>query len=226
MPTFVDVFLFRCQGSIPMIGRPLCLDVEKPSRIKPCRISFFLSLEYNHFYVLFQLQLSPSRSAAEHMNGNDTRSCVQDEDEMEMTDFYVGGGSQSVDCEASPPSLQVVHYEQLQLFLSKSNFFVLPVNSSYGGIPGRGSEIHQQQDMADSPRRLTNVQNVRGPNPRGSPHPYRANRNDGGQGPRSRCHTPDNLLNASDSSAAVNSSASYSRPQSIHDVPSATSASG
>jgi hypothetical protein len=44
------------------------------------------------------------------MNGNDTRSCVQDEDEMEMTDFYVGGGSQSVDCEASPPSLQVLDF--------------------------------------------------------------------------------------------------------------------
>ena len=70
----------------------------------------FLSSVYNHVYVVFQLQLSPSRSAAEHMNGNDTRSCVQDEDEMEMTDFYVGGGSQSVDCEASPPSLQVLDF--------------------------------------------------------------------------------------------------------------------
>ena len=135
MPTFVDVFLFRCQGSIPMIGRPLCLDVEKPSRIKPCRISFFLSLEYNHFYVLFQLQLSPSRSAAEHMNGNDTRSCVQDEDEMEMTDFYVGGGSQSVDCEASPPSLQVVD------FLLESSSFGMKLNKRIAWLIERGIEI-------------------------------------------------------------------------------------
>lgn len=38
---------------------------------------------------------------------------VDDDDEMEMAEFYGpggpggGGGSQSVDCEASPPSLQV-----------------------------------------------------------------------------------------------------------------------
>lgn len=29
------------------------------------------------------------------------------DDEMELTEFYNGAGSQSVDCEASPPSLQV-----------------------------------------------------------------------------------------------------------------------
>jgi hypothetical protein len=30
------------------------------------------------------------------------------DDEMELTEFYNGAGSQSVDCEASPPSLQVI----------------------------------------------------------------------------------------------------------------------
>ena len=89
---------------------------------------------------------------------------------------------------------------------SKSNFFVLPSNTSYGLRPGSES---QHSDYTDSsPRRLTTIQTIRGANVRGSPHPYRANR---GEGQRSRCHTPDNLLN---SEAAI-----CSRPQSIHDVP-------
>lgn len=55
------------------------------------------------------MQLSPSRSASEHLtNGNNARSCaLHDDDEMELTDFYAAGGSQSIDCEASPPPLQV-----------------------------------------------------------------------------------------------------------------------
>jgi len=38
-------------------------------------------------------------------NGN-IDDCI--DDEMEMTEFYTGAGSQSVDCEASPPALQVI----------------------------------------------------------------------------------------------------------------------
>ena len=89
---------------------------------------------------------------------------------------------------------------------SKSNFFVLPSNTPYGLRPG--SELQQADYTDSSPRRLTTIQTIRGANIRGSPHPYRANR---GEGQRSRCHTPDNLLN---SEGAV-----CSRPQSIHDVP-------
>jgi hypothetical protein len=39
----------------------------------------------------------------------ETRNGIVDDmdDEMELTEFYNGAGSQSVDCEASPPSLQV-----------------------------------------------------------------------------------------------------------------------
>ena len=39
----------------------------------------------------------------------DARNGITDEmdDEMELTEFYAGAGSQSVDCEASPPALQV-----------------------------------------------------------------------------------------------------------------------
>lgn len=33
------------------------------------------------------------------------------DDEMELTEFYTGGGSQSVDCEASPPALQVINID-------------------------------------------------------------------------------------------------------------------
>ena len=90
---------------------------------------------------------------------------------------------------------------------SKSNFFILPSNTSYG--MRSGNELQQQTDYSDSsPRRLPTLQTLRGPNVRGSPHPYRTNRS---EGQRSRCHTPDNLLN---SEATVGS-----RPQSIHDVP-------
>lgn len=71
-----------------------------------------------------------------------------------------------------------------------------------------------QSDMTDSssPRRMTTVQTLRGPNVRGSPHPFRANR--GGEGQRSRSHTPDDLLNADAAAMGMN----FSRPQSIHDV--------
>ena len=74
-------------------------------------VDFFLiwpSLFSLHF-PFFQLQLSPSKSAHEHLNGNDQRSCIQlpDDDEIEMNDYSVGNGSQSIDCEASPPPLQV-----------------------------------------------------------------------------------------------------------------------
>lgn len=84
-----------------------------------------------------------------------------------------------------------------------------------------------QSDMIDtsSPRRMTTVQTLRGPNVRGSPHPFRANRGggDGGNGgggvggvggQRSRSHTPDDLLNADAAVLATN----FGRPQSIHDV--------
>jgi len=68
--------------------------------------------------------------------------------------------------------------------------------------------------MTDSPRRTTTVQTLRGPNVRGSPHPYRAANRNGGDGQRSRCHTPDDFL-----------SSGFARPQSIHDVQH-TSSSG
>ncbi len=71
-----------------------------------------------------------------------------------------------------------------------------------------------QSDMTDasSPRRMTTVQTLRGPNVRGSPHPFRANR--GGEGQRSRSHTPDDLLNADGAAMGLN----FARPLSIHDV--------
>ncbi|XP_057372830.1 palmitoyltransferase ZDHHC8-like [Daphnia carinata] len=149
-----------------------------------------------------KLQLSPSRPAAISML--ETRNGIADEmdDEMELTEFYAGAGSQSVDCEASPPALQRGG--------SKSNFFIVPANSSYGMRPGGDL----QSDMTDnsSPRRMTTVQTLRGPNVRGSPHPFRANR--GGDGQRSRSHTPDDLLNADAAVMGTN----FARPQSIHDV--------
>jgi len=148
-----------------------------------------------HGAIYNKLQLSPS------VPGDVERICNDDlngDDEMEMTEYYVSAGSQSVDCEASPPALQRGG--------SKSNFFVLPSNTPYGLRPG--SELQQADYTDSSPRRLTTIQTIRGANIRGSPHPYRANR---GEGQRSRCHTPDNLLN---SEGAV-----CSRPQSIHDVP-------
>ena len=89
---------------------------------------------------------------------------------------------------------------------SKSNFFVLPVNSPYGLRPT--GELQQNEVADNSPRRITHVQNIRGMNIRGSPHPYRANRNENGS--RSRCHTPDDLLNGGEPCP--------NRPQSIHDV--------
>lgn len=77
-----------------------------------------------------------------------------------------------------------------------------------------------QSDMIDtsSPRRMTTVQTLRGPNVRGSPHPFRANRSGvggGADGQRSRSHTPDDLLNA-DTAAVMGTN--FGRPQSIHDV--------
>lgn len=89
---------------------------------------------------------------------------------------------------------------------SKSNFFVVPSGNSapYG--------MRSNEDLADgSPRRITTVQTLRGPNVRGSPHPYRANRD----GQRSRCHTPDDLLNSDGPPMGVGG---FARPQSIHDV--------
>ncbi|KAK4005564.1 hypothetical protein OUZ56_007265 [Daphnia magna] len=156
-----------------------------------------------------KLQLSPSRPAAISML--ETRNGIVDDmdDEMELTEFYNGAGSQSVDCEASPPSLQRGG--------SKSNFFIVPANSGYGMRPGGD---FGQSDMTDtsSPRRMTTVQTLRGPNVRGSPHPFRANR--GGDGQRSRSHTPDDLLNADAAAMGMN----FARPQSIHDVQNPTNA--
>ena len=62
---------------------------------------------FSCFVSAIQLQLSPSRPAAISMM--ETRNGIVDDmdDEMELTEFYNGAGSQSVDCEASPPSLQV-----------------------------------------------------------------------------------------------------------------------
>ena len=113
---------------------------------------------------------------------------------------------------------------------SKSNFFDLPSNTPYSG-----RNVELQAEAAEySPRRLTTVQNARGHNPRGSPHPYRAHRGDAGGGSRSRCHTPDDLLNSAHAAAVpavsavataapIGSSVSvYGRPQSIHDVPQAS----
>lgn len=44
------------------------------------------------------------------------------DDEMELTEFYTGAGSQSVDCEASPPALQVskgaINLSDQYLFIS------------------------------------------------------------------------------------------------------------
>ena len=88
---------------------------------------------------------------------------------------------------------------------SKSNFFVVPANAGYGLRPG--DVQHHPIDMTDSPRRTTTVQTLRGPNARGSPHPYRAANRNGGDGQRSRCHTPDDFLGSG-----------FARPQSIHDV--------
>lgn len=67
-----------------------------------CFVFFF-----SCFVSAIQLQLSPSRPAAISMM--ETRNGIVDDmdDEMELTEFYNGAGSQSVDCEASPPSLQV-----------------------------------------------------------------------------------------------------------------------
>lgn len=64
--------------------------------------SFCLALPY------IQLQLSPSRPAAISMMENRNGIVDDIDDEMELTEFYNGAGSQSVDCEASPPSLQVI----------------------------------------------------------------------------------------------------------------------
>lgn len=64
-------------------------------------------------------------------------------------------------------------------------------------------------DVSDSPaRRIPTLHGaLRGA--RGSPHPYRAAN-------RSRCHTPDDLLDSPASSSSV--SMGVLRPQSIHDV--------
>lgn len=49
------------------------------------------------------------------------------DDEMEMAEFYTGaGGSQSVDCEASPPSLQVFDPSLDNVCTAFVHFILLP----------------------------------------------------------------------------------------------------
>ena len=67
-----------------------------PAKISISSILFVL--------ICSQLQLSPSSAGDVERNCNDDLNV---DDEMELTEYYVSAGSQSVDCEASPPALQV-----------------------------------------------------------------------------------------------------------------------
>lgn len=76
--------------------------------------SLFVFISQPHDQIFFrlecifsfaQLQLSPARTAGMLERNGNIDECI--DDEMEMTEFYSGAGSQSVDCEASPPALQV-----------------------------------------------------------------------------------------------------------------------
>ena len=77
--------------------------------------TYFFSLRLMKLFFFFiiyklQLQLSPSLPGGLDRNGANGHLDDVDDEMMEMTEFYAGGngGSQSMDCEASPPPLQVL----------------------------------------------------------------------------------------------------------------------
>jgi len=87
-------------------------------------------------------------------NGN-IDDCM--DDEMEMTEFYTGAGSQSVDCEASPPpALQVVCVHIFNLY---SIFFLNnSIQCIREEVRNRISLLYQLMLVTDYDRVQTSLQ--------------------------------------------------------------------